>query len=105
MPNLLTAAHLAVIHLSGTDVLAAPPDPGQGTQPPGKVASGVTTMLGWAAWVVFAICVLGILVVAGMMAIAHRRGEGGQHAAGLGWVLGATAVAGSASAIVGAVLV
>jgi hypothetical protein len=90
--------HLA----AAVTVLAAPPDPGQGTPPPGS--GGITTMLGWVAWVVFALCVVGVLIVAGTMAVAHRRGSGGEHASSLGWVLGACIVAGSASAIVGGVL-
>jgi len=30
-----------------------------------------------------------VLMVAGTMAVAHRRGEGGEHLAKLGWVMGA----------------
>jgi hypothetical protein len=36
-----------------------------------------------------------------MMAVGQRRGEGGEHAARLGWVLAACIVIGSASALVG----
>ena len=47
------------------------------------------------------ICVLGILIAGAMMAVGQRRGEGGEHAARLGWVLAACIVIGSASALVG----
>jgi hypothetical protein len=80
-------------------VLAAPPDPGQGTPPPGS--EKLLLLLKWVAWAVFGCCVAGVLIVAGRMALMHRRGEGGEHAAGLGWVALACILAGSASSIVG----
>jgi hypothetical protein len=75
------------------------PNPGQGEKPPG--AEKLELMLKWVAWVVFGLCVAGILIVAGRMAISHRRGEGGEHASGLAWVAAACILAGSASALVG----
>lgn len=81
-------------------LLAAPPDPGTGTAPPG--AAAITKLLQYTAWVVFAFCVAGVLISAGTMAIKHRRGGGEEAAGGLGWVLGACIIAGSASALVGA---
>lgn len=84
-------------------VLAAPPDPGQGVAPPGS--AGLITLLGWVAWGVFACCVGGLLITAGRMALSHRRGEGVEVSGGVVSVLIATVIAGSASAIVGAVLV
>jgi hypothetical protein len=38
------------------------------------------------------------------MAVQHRRGEGGEHVAGLAWVAVACVLAGSASAVVGALV-
>ena len=77
-------------------------NPGKGLVPPG--AAQLTTLVGYVAWGVFAVCVVGVLVAAGQMAISHNRGGGGgEHAAKLGWVLVAAVVAGSASALVGAV--
>lgn len=96
MFRLLASAH--------SMLLAAVPNPGSGTQPPGKVGADVTTILSWGAWVVFAMCVAGVLTVAGMMAVSHRRGEGGQHASGLMWVGGGCALGASAAAIVGALV-
>ena len=83
-------------------VLADPPDPGKGVAPPGS--NGIVTMLGWVAWTVFAIAVLGVLICAGRMMINNRRGEGGENAAQLGWVLAGCIIAASASAIVGMVI-
>jgi hypothetical protein len=93
----------ASVNAAAYDVLAAIPDPGQGAEPPG--AAGLLTILGWAAWVVFALCVAGVLIVAGKMVIAHRRGEGAEASGGLALVLAGTILAGSAAALVGAVLV
>ena len=85
-----------------TDLLAAVPDPGQGTEPPG--AAAITTVLGWLAWAVFAACVAGVLVVAIKLALAFRRGEGGEAVGQLGWVLGGAILGSSAAAVVGLVL-
>lgn len=77
----------------------APPDPGSGQAPPGF--EKIELLLKWVAWIVFAMCVMGILIVSGRMAIMHQRGQGGEHAAGLGWVMGACVLAGVASSLVG----
>lgn len=83
-------------------VLAAAPGYTQ-TQPPGT--QGLTTILSWGAWLVAFLCVAGILVVAGTMAVAHHRGgDGAQSASRLGWVLGACVLGASASALAGALI-
>ena len=66
--------------------------------PPG--AGDFSTILGWAAWIATGLCILGIFIVAGTMAVASRRGGVGEHGAALGWVLGACALIGSATTIV-----
>ncbi|MGK5557664.1 hypothetical protein ACSNOI_39255 [Actinomadura kijaniata] len=91
MPDMLDQLHPLAV-----------PNPGQGEEPPG--AAGVKRLLAWVAWCVSGACVFGIMMVAGKMAISHRRGEGGEHAAGLAWVLGACILLASASALVGAML-
>ena len=78
------------------------PNPGQGTQPPGS--DGIVKILGWAAWIAVAVCVVGVLIAGAKMAIEHRRGGGGESVASLGWVLGGCIVIGSASALVGALV-
>jgi FtsH-binding integral membrane protein len=77
------------------------PDPGQGTAPPGS--QGLLTILQWVAWIVFGLCVAGVLLAAGRMAISHNQGGyGGGESATLVKVLAACILAGSASALVGA---
>ena len=74
-------------------------DPGTGSKPPG--AEKLNLVIKWVTWIAFTICVLGIVIAGAMMAVGQRRGEGGEHAARLGWVLAACIVIGSASALVG----
>lgn len=76
-----------------------PFDPGTGEAPPGS--KGLNKVLSWVTWIAFSICVLGIIIAGAMMAVGQRRGEGGEHAARLGWVLAACIVIGSASGFVG----
>jgi len=71
-----------------------------GTRPPG--ADGIDLVVAWVTWIAFSICILGILIAGAMMAIGQRRGEGGEHAARLGWVLAACIVIASATLLVGA---
>lgn len=91
--------HLTVIALA---VLAQVPDVGAGKPPPGS--EGFIEILSWAAWVAFGVCVLGVIASGAMMAISSRRGEGGEHASRLGWVLAGCIVIGSASGLVGALV-
>ena len=93
-----------VTHTLG-ELLAQPnvPNPGVGEPPPG--AAKLLKILGWAAWIVFAACVGGVLIVAGKMAISHRRGMGGgEEASNLVWPLIAAIVGASASGIIGTIL-
>lgn len=80
-------------------VMAEVPNPGQGEAPPGS--DGLTTVIKWAAWIVFGLAVLGVLITAGAMVINHQRGQGGHHLASLGWVCGGCVVGSAAAAIVG----
>ena len=79
-------------------VLAAVPDPGAPQPPPG-VGDKANTLLSYALWVVFGIGILGIFIVGGKMMIANDRGQGGQHGASLGWVLGGLILVSSATGI------
>lgn len=92
-----------LLSASAVDVLAAVPDPGEGVAPPGS--AGLLVILAWIAWGVFAVIVGGVLVQAGRMGLAHRRGEGMEVTGGLIVALVAAVVAGSAASIVTAVLV
>jgi type IV secretory pathway VirB2 component (pilin) len=70
--------------------------------PPPGVEGNLNEVLGWVKWIAYSVCVLGILIAGGMMAVGQRRGEGGEHAARLGWVLAACIVIGAATALVDA---
>ena len=70
--------------------------------PPG--VESLTTVVNWLAWGVSIACVAGVLLVAGRMALAHRRGEGMEVTGGLIAVLCAAILAGGASGFVAAVL-
>lgn len=72
------------------------------TQPPGT--DSFSTILGWVMWIVVALCILGVFLVAGRMAVNHRRGEGADHASALGWVLGACVLVGSGAGLVGSLV-
>ena len=91
-----------------TTLLAAAPtvlavvDPGEGTPPPG--AEGIVTIVEWVAWTVLALCVVGVILVGGRMALAHRRGEGAGFAGELVLVLGGAVLVSSASALIAALL-
>jgi type IV secretory pathway VirB2 component (pilin) len=73
-------------------------DPGTGTAPPGS--GQFNKVIGWVTWIAFSVCLLGIIIAGAMMAVGQRRGEGGEHAARLGWVMAACIVIGSGSLIV-----
>lgn len=87
------AALRGVLYVQPRDV----PSP-VSTAPPGS--EKMTMVLGWALWVVIALAVLGVFIVAGKMILSHRRGEGGEHASGLAFVLMGCVLIGSASGIV-----
>lgn len=69
-------------------------------QPPGT--EGIQTIIGWLAWIATALGVAGIIIVGVTMFFQNRRGEGGEAAGKLGWVLAGLVLITAASAIVGA---
>lgn len=75
------------------------PNPGAGTAPPGF--ANFTTIMGWGKWVALGILVMALIFAGVRMAIGNRRGEGGEHAAGIAYVLGGVIVVSAAFAIVG----
>jgi hypothetical protein len=42
---------------------------------PGAAAAPIQTLLGWTFWGAFVVCLVGLAVQGGKMAIANRRGE------------------------------
>ncbi len=83
-------------------LLLAVVNPGTGIQPPGT--QGIVTAMGYVSWVVCALCVTGVLLVAGRMALHHRQGIGGEHLSGLAWVLAACILVAAGSGVVGALI-
>ena len=77
------------------------PAPGP-VRPPGT--EGLTTLLGWGMWLVTFLGIVGVLISAGSMMVAHRRGEGGEQASRLGWVLGGCVVAAASAQMVNVLL-
>jgi hypothetical protein len=115
MSLLVTAVQTAAQHLQHlVHVVAAEPSPtggagglpnlGSGTAPPGS--DKVVQVLKWGMWGVTIACVAGVLITAGRMAMQFRShgGGGGEATTNLVWVLLACVLAGSATAIVGALI-
>lgn len=98
MSTVLTALSTA----KDTLVLAAEINPPGSVQPPGT--EGLLTVLGWLAWVVTLAAIGGVFLVAGKMAVSHRRGEGSEAVGQLGWVLGAAVLIGAAGPVVNALI-
>lgn len=74
------------------------PDPVPET-PPGS--EEFIQVMNWVAWGVASLCILGLLIVAGRMAMAYRNGEGYEAASGLAKIMFACVIIGSASSLVG----
>jgi hypothetical protein len=72
-------------------------------QPPG--VEQLATLLNWLSWSVSVACIAGVLVVAGLMALAHRRGGDGSESFGrLGLVLAAAVLGSAAGPVVNALV-
>jgi len=74
-------------------------DPGTGSAPSG-LESQVHLLMDIVAWGATSACVVGVAIVAAMMAVSHHRGTGGQHFASLGYVMAACVLIGTAGPIV-----
>lgn len=74
-------------------------NPGFGSAPAG-VTSRAHTLMDIMAWGATSACVVGIAIVATMMAISHHRGTGSEHFAGLGRVAAACVLIGTAGPLV-----
>lgn len=71
-------------------------------RPPGT--QGLSTLLNWGMWLVTFAGIVGVLIAAGSMMLSHRRGEGAEQAAKLGWVLGGCCVAAASASVVNVLL-
>lgn len=75
------------------------PNPGGGAAPPGF--DNFTTIMGWGKWIALGVLVMALIFAGVKMAIGNSRGQGGEHAASIGWVLGGVMVVSASFAIVG----
>jgi hypothetical protein len=75
------------------------PGGGAPAAPPG-VDTKLNTLLSWGSYIGFGICVMGLIITGATLAVSHRRGESGQHAAGIGYALGGSILIGVASGLV-----
>lgn len=88
---------LTAVALAATPASAAPdPKPSM----PGGLEDKLDSLLGLLMALVIVACVAGVLLAAGKMALAYRRGEGGEAAGQLGFVLAACILVASASGLV-----
>jgi hypothetical protein len=74
-------------------------NPGTG-QAPANLVGQVHLLMDIVAWAATCACVVGIAIVATMMAVSHHRGMGSQHFASLGYVMAACVLIGTAGPIV-----
>lgn len=99
---------LLTAQLKAMNLLAAKTDDAEVDVPkpkignvPEELTKKVNEGLGLVFFFVTAVCVLGVLVVAAQLALAHRNGEVGEKLKALMAVLIGCLIAGSASAIAG----
>lgn len=74
-------------------------NPGTG-RAPGNLVGQVHLLMDIVGWTATSACVVGIAIVAAMMALSHHRGTGSEHFASLGRVLGACILIATAGPIV-----
>lgn len=71
---------------------------------PTGVQGKINDVVDWVTTIAISICILGVIVAGAMMGIGQRRGEGGEHAARLGWVLAGCIVIGTGAGFVKALV-
>ncbi|HZO66093.1 MAG: TrbC/VirB2 family protein [Kribbellaceae bacterium] len=74
--------------------------PDNNPEAPTEISGKVEDVVNYITWIGMMVCVIGIVVAGAMMAVGQRRGEGGEHASRLGWVIAGCIVIGAASGIV-----
>ena len=97
----IPAVNAAILALTPTPAVADVTQPSP-VRPPGT--EGLTTLLNWGMWLVTFAGIVGVLIAAGSMMLAHRRGEGSEQAAKLGWVMGGCCVAAASASVVNVLL-
>lgn len=99
MNNVVLSA-VANVHTRLVQAGLVPVDSGP-VAPPG-VESRTDTVIGWAKWGCYAVCIFGLVFVATKLAVNNRRGEGEDHAKALGYVMAAAVVCGAAGSLIAA---
>ena len=99
MAMLTTLFSLAIGAATPTTTTSSVIDPGSGVAPPGS--DKLLLLVQYGAYLTFAACVAGALYAAAKLALT-QDGRNSQHQTHLVWVLAAAIIAGSASALVGA---
>lgn len=61
------------------------------------------TLIDYVAWIVLCLCMVGLLICAGRLAMSYREGDPGKEIVGLLWVMAGCVLVGSAGGIVSAV--
>ena len=99
MNNVVLSA-VVNVHVRLVQAGLVPVDSGP-VAPPG-VESRSDTLLGWAKWVCFFLCSVGVVGVAAKLAINNRRGEIEDHAKGLAAILCAAILCGIGGSLIAA---
>lgn len=97
---------LEISHTLLTQLPAMPldiPDPGS-SAPPGDTGEMIGKVISWVTWIATAVCAVGIIIAGAMMAVGQRRGEGGEHAGRLAWVVAGAILITGAFQIVNAIV-
>ncbi|WP_198414954.1 MULTISPECIES: hypothetical protein [unclassified Cryobacterium] len=92
----MSVLHIAVETL--TNVVAAIPEPGDGT-PPG--AEKFQEVMGWVKWIALGVAIIGVMIIGAKLAIESRRGEGGAALGSLGTAMAGVIVISAAASLVG----
>ncbi len=80
------------------DTLAAVPNPGEGSAPPGFAR--FNDIMGWVKWIALGILVMALMAAGVRLAVAGRTGDGGEHVSGIGRALGGAIIVSAAFALV-----
>jgi type IV secretory pathway VirB2 component (pilin) len=99
--SLLELSNSLLAHLP--DAVPFIDDPGSAA-PPGETGEKIGTVISWVTWIATAVCAVGIIIAGGMMAVGQRRGEGGEHAGRLAWVVAGAILITGAFQIVNAIV-
>lgn len=90
---------LASVYSLAAIIYAEVPGGGGATAPPG-IREKLDMIISWASYLGFGMCVIGLIGSGALMAVSHRRGQSGEHVAGIGYALAGSVVIGAASVLI-----